>query len=96
MDTHHSSQAVEAEAHLFDVARLEKVGSLEDLFRWHAILFARLLEGGDILHQLEVASLGRDALDTSRLNPVDQPEMQEISGCFKRNQDAQLIKNPCA
>ena len=59
---------------MLDVSALEQVSSLEDLFLWHAISFASLLEGRDVLHQLEVTSFCRDALYTSWLQRVDQSE----------------------
>ena len=70
--TYYSPETKEAEAHLFDIPCLKQVSGLEDLFRWHAVLLAGLLEGRNVLHQLEVTTLCCYALHASRLNHVDQ------------------------
>ena len=63
---------------MFDVAGLEEVGGLEDLLLWHAVLLDALLEGGDVLHQLEVRAFLGYPLHAAWLQRVDQSVQRQV------------------
>lgn len=70
--TYNATQGVERKGHLWNIATLEKIGSLENLFLGHAVLLDCRLEALNVLHQLEVGAALLNLLHGARGQLIDQ------------------------